>query len=285
MSTKLGEKLKKDQGPRESASVLDFLYYDARRVGVFLSQFNNYGHLTQLTKGREATERAKTSDVVDGSVSVPGFAKARGSYGSENESLDRLGNQETYDPTWVNLLTFLDIVSERDMLKRDVNEAGIGQFVLASGDLQIFDLQIVEKTWKLKSVEKAMRGGNKNKATNDEFTMFFDLLSILPHSVQVKITGDYDIWSTVDHRWLSVATSDLLLSHGTSVPGRWSVVGVLDARPDPLAVVSGAPDFDDPTEMGSKILDILSPICRTLLGRPVMSFGVTPLAIFREVAA
>lgn len=286
MSTKQNEQLKKAHGPREPGSVLDFLYYDAQRVGGFLSQFNNYGHLTQLTKGREATERAKTSDLIDGSVSVPGIAKTRGTYGTENESLDKMNNQETYDPTWVNLLTFLDILQERNMIKRDIDKAGIGQFVLASGELAISDLQLVEKTWKLKSVEKAMRSGTKGRTGNDELSLMLDLISILPHTVQVELTGEHSVWSSISHKWLSVASSDLFLGHGKEVAGKWNVLGVLDARPDPLSVLSSVtPDFTDGTQFASKLLDVLAPICRNILGRPPMSFGVTPLAIFREVAA
>ncbi len=286
MSTKQNEQLKKAQDPREPRSVLDFLYYDAQRVGGFLSQFNNYGHLTQLTKGREAAERAKTSDLIDGSVSVPGIAKARGTYGTENESLDKMNNQETYDPTWVNLLTFLDVLQERNMIKRDIDKAGIGQFVLASGELAISDLQLVEKTWKLKAVEKAMRSGTKSRAGNDELSMMLDLISILPHTVQVELTGEHSVWSSITHKWLSVASSDLFLGHGKKVAGKWNVLGVLDARPDPLSSLSSVtPDFTDGMQFASKMLDLLAPICRNVLGRPPMSFGVTPLAIFREVAA
>ena len=39
-------------------SVYDFLYVDARRIAVFLSQFSQYGHLTTLTRAVSETSSA-----------------------------------------------------------------------------------------------------------------------------------------------------------------------------------------------------------------------------------
>ena len=47
------------QDPEKGDSVYDFLYVDARRIAVFLSQFGQYGHLTSLT--RAELEASSTS--------------------------------------------------------------------------------------------------------------------------------------------------------------------------------------------------------------------------------
>jgi hypothetical protein len=112
-------------------------------------------------------------------------------------------------------------------------------------------------------------------------------MTVIPHTVQAQLTGDHDVWSTLTHSGLTQNSSDLLLSHGTSIPGTWNMIGILDARPDPLTDLINPPplDMENPSEMGTKILKLLSPISRNLLGRPVTSFAVTPLIIFREIKA
>ena len=42
-------------------SVYDFLYHDARRVGSFLAQFDDAGHLQQVTQGDTAAKGRRAS--------------------------------------------------------------------------------------------------------------------------------------------------------------------------------------------------------------------------------
>lgn len=270
-------------------SVYDFLYYDAARVASFLSQFDNYGHLTQIVRGEQASRSQKKTDNIEGTIGVPLTAQAKGNFNQETSSTGGQDNRRTYDPTWANVLEFLDQLSERNLLQRDLDKAGVGQFVLASGSLDVTDLQIFEKTWKSKSVEKMIRAGAPKPSkgtTPSEVDLFFDLLSVLPHTIQANLNGEHSVWSTLAHQWLTMTSSDLLLAHGANVPGVWNIVGILDARPDPLFSLGSAPavDMSDAAEMGIKLMKLISPIARGMLGRPALSFSVTPLAIFREIS-
>jgi hypothetical protein len=125
------------RGLEQGDSVYDFLYVDARRIAVFLSQFNQYGHLTLLT--RAASETSSTS----GGVNVVAAKLDTGA--SEQTSQTR-----QFDPQWLAPLSFLDQANERGMIFRDLVQARIGQLVLVSGRLAMFDLGVMRDAWNLK---------------------------------------------------------------------------------------------------------------------------------------
>src|SRR5436305_1846102 len=115
------------QDPEKGDSVYDFLYVDARRIAVFLSQFEQYGHLTSLTRTVSETSSAS------GGVSV--VAAKLDTAASEQSSQTR-----QFDPQWLVPLAFLDKADQRGMIVRDLGDARIGQLVLISGRLAMFDL-------------------------------------------------------------------------------------------------------------------------------------------------
>lgn len=291
-------------------SVFDFLYYDAARISSFLSQFDRFGHLTEITHSERA-HRNKTSSIqnqLSGSVvAVKGATTSKTDTGSQygEDSL------RTYDPRWTNALFFLDYLDEHQILQRSLNKARIGQIVLFTGDLAVFDLGLLRSMWSLPTVKKAIISGasendtpvgnraerRREKKSNNgqqvnEAELAVELLSVLPHSIQAAVSTDSDsVWSTLRDECLVVPPADLFMKHGLAINGSWSVVGILDALPE---------DFTDELEaqehairqisaglrlgaMGAQMAPFLVPSVRPLLGRPAMSFGITPLLIFREV--
>lgn len=48
-----------EQGEAGPDSVFDFLYHDSRRIGSFLSQFDNNGLLTAINQGESASRNAR----------------------------------------------------------------------------------------------------------------------------------------------------------------------------------------------------------------------------------
>src|SRR4051812_39282654 len=117
-----GRKLKMAQGQSGDDSVYDFLYVDARRIGLLLSQFGQEGVLTELTR------HAQTDSETGGGLDLK-IVKMDSTEG-ETKALTR-----RFDPQWLLPLRFLDLAKE--MLVRDVSKAGIGQLILASGSLGI----------------------------------------------------------------------------------------------------------------------------------------------------
>ncbi|MCQ8873602.1 hypothetical protein NP945_17350 [Mesorhizobium sp. LMG17149] len=278
-------------------SVFDFLYYDAARIASFLSQFDSSGHLTEVTQGERAHRNKQTSTTLEtsGTVAVvSGTATRETDIGAEYGK----DSQRVYDPTWANARTFLDYLSERSLISRDMTTAGIGQFVITTGSLSISDLQLIEKIWGLPTVQKAMEAGNPQPKNNAErrrmendvnspqhaLKLFQDLIGVLPHTTQATLTGNVETWCSLSQSAMSVSSSDIILKHGIQIPGEWNILGVLDARPDEPAAEAPTPDLGDPEEMAAKLMSIIAPMARLFLGRPPRSYGVTPLLIFREIS-
>jgi hypothetical protein len=301
------------QGDQRSNSVFDFLYHDSRRIASFLAQFETHGVLQQV-KATESVDHTGSSKTT-ASAGVDVVTVMRGGVAIDGTVTDeeRDTAERTYDPLWTNARTFLNFLADRDMINRELSKARIGQFVLATGALAAFDLGILKEAWKLPAVkdvvlkgasaqtpQDAIQGNRKERAKaryaqkasdTSETLMAFEMLKIMPHTIQATIRGqDWTVWSSLREDSLVIPGSELLLKHGVGVAGTWSMLGVLDALPHEgeestqvyiidqlLAAVSlGA--------IGGQVVGQLAPGVRLLLGRPAAAYGMTPLLIFREVS-
>lgn len=296
------------QGAAEHNSVFDFLYHDSRRIASFLSQFDNNGLLTGITQGESVAKGAKRSKKVSigGDVPIMGggsleFEIGPGETGSQ--SLER-----AYDPFWANARQFLDVLTERNMIQRDISAANIGQFILATGYLSIRDLAMFKEAWKLQSIQRKVKAGNggSQKAANftaaqkaavreeqENTSLFLDMIQIMPHAVHAQLITSEEanarlVWCTLNQEYLVSPASDIALAYGDMMAGEWSILGVLSAHPEYLT-----PDFNqqfDAENFGltesivGQISKMLAPIVRLALGRPSAAYAITPLLIFREVA-
>ncbi|MFM9977860.1 MAG: hypothetical protein ACKVOP_07440 [Sphingomonadaceae bacterium] len=296
-----------EQGVAEQDSVFDFLYHDSRRIASFLSQFDNNGHLTGITQGESVAKGAKRSKKIGLSGNSPfgggGLEFEIGPGETGAQSLER-----AYDPFWTNARLFLDVLTERSMIQRDIGAANIGQFVLASGFLSIQDLAMFKDAWRLPSIQRKVKAGatGGKKAGNmttvqkaelreqqENTDMLLDMMQILPHSVHARMltSGDGDtklVWCTLDQNCLVAPASDITLTYGATMAGEWSILGILSAYPEYLT-----PDLNQENDFESfgllesvvgQVSNVLAPIVRVTLGRPAAAFAVTPLLIFREAS-
>jgi hypothetical protein len=240
------------QGEAEHDSVFDFLYHDSRRIASFLSQFDNNGLLTGITQGDSVTKGTKRSKKVTLGGDVALFGG--GSLGIEvgpgeagSQTLER-----AYDPFWANARQFLDVLTERNMIQRDISSASIGQFVLATGYLSIRDLAMFKEAWKMQSIQRKVKAGNggnqktgnmtaaQKAAAREEqenTTLFLDMIQIMPHAVHAQlITSDEGnarlLWCTLNQDYLVSPPSDITLAYGGTMAGEWSILGVLSAHPE-----------------------------------------------------
>lgn len=309
MSEKSSEKLIEAPEEANVNSVYDFLYYDVTRLASFLSQFEPSGHLTALSRVDNASRR-KTSaskDEVSGSLALlKGVARTE----EASELLAQRQKTSTFDPRWVNALNFLDYLEERSLLHRDIELARIGQIVMLSGSLSMFDLGMLKQMWGLASVKKLIGLGAKAEQGNrkdrraasagkgsdsppNNVDLSLDLLSVLPHAVQAAVTSDSASgWMNLKEEHIAISPSDLFFKHGIAVDGDWTVVGILDALPtDDDAEDGESAAMLDQLRAGTKLgaLGVLMaphlalPV-RQLMGRPNGSYGLTPLLLFREVS-
>ncbi|NTG98914.1 hypothetical protein G6L95_06650 [Agrobacterium rhizogenes] len=302
----------------ENASVFDFLYYDATRIASFLAQFQSFGHATQVTAGEQASQASRDTQKTEiaGSVKI-----AKGAWEDTSETSKQYLQQfnKTYDPRWANALAFLDYLEQKKLLNRDIGSAAIGQIALITGDLSIFDLNILQKMWALPSVKKTIlagartdaavnRAGNRQerrkaeasnrKSVADELPQMelaLELLTVLPHAIQAAVSTDAaSAWCSLREDSITVSSSDLFMKHGLTITGEWALVGILDASPDDQTEIQSGVTVEAARQAiaGSKlgmagfaIAPALVQPVRTMLGRPATSYGVTPLLIFREISS
>ena len=256
---------------------------------------------------------------VSGSVPTIGSANLSLERGPEKGGFE--ASERVYDPLWTNARTLLDFLAERDLVRRNLKEARIGQFVLASGPLSVMDFTLWKGIWTLPALKNAMREGfgqqtssqpeqnranrrrDRGKTSSDtsspksvlenQLESAFSLLGMLPHTVQarLRVNGDEVVWCSLREDGLVVSASDLTLKHGATVSGRWNMLGVLDALPDGNEAdkstgleAFGVGDPFGPSPFGDLMLT-MTPAVRGLLGRPSSAYGMTPLMIFREISS
>lgn len=288
-------------------SVFDFIYHDGRRVASFLSQYDKSGHLTEIAQSARTARVREEGDKTHGTLGLVSGEMAKSvadEYGKES--------QRIYDPTWANARVLLDYLDEAGRIQRDISDAQIGQFVLVSGQLSISDLQLMEKTWRLPTIKSLMMEGASNqmkmpdipkgqrnnpellrlkkladdalKSTKDATNLFFELITILPHTVQARLAGSAPVWCSLNRDGMTFDPSDLVLKYGSNIPGTWHVLGILDALPDDEDLANPAqPNWGHGEEMAVKMMGMIAPITRNFLGRPSDFYGVTPLLVFRVV--
>jgi hypothetical protein len=219
-----------------------------------------------------------------------------------------------FDPQWLLPLLFLE--EAQDMIHRDITSAAIGSIVLTSGRLIVTDLSILKEMWSSTtmkqfildkvSAEEQKPAGNRHdrrstaarpvKKEITEQEVALEILPLLPHSPQINIvTPDYAVWATVEPQYMAGTVADITLKHGGKVAGSWSMVAILDARPFEVHDNPEDHDYDDimsgldKARIGMfsdnvwKIATELAQPTRQALGRPIISYGVTPLIIFREI--
>lgn len=293
------------QGPQEEDSVYDFLYHDARRIGSFLAQLDPNGHLQSLKQAARAagSRRAKVS--LGGGGGLPGVVSAQGaSEDEEGEQWDR-SSEKSYDPLWANARAFLDLVDQRKLLRRDIHNSRIGQFVLSSGLLQVVDLRLLKSVWENPEVvsqllnAKGIVSGAEQSSTE---RLGLEFIKLFPHIIQGYVytvkTDSQEAsasWINLDPDCMVISAQDLLMKHGLNVAGIWSIIGILDAFPGDNPVVDSelvkllnqgmesAVAARHKTVM-ALLAELLAPLARMIMGRPGGYYGMTPLLIFREVS-
>jgi hypothetical protein len=281
-----------------TASVYDFLYHDARRIGSFLAQFDEAGHLQQVTQGdtvAKARRRAWKASVGGSLDNVGVGPSASISLETAPGEAGSMSSSRVYDPLWTNALSFLDYVSEAGLLNTSASNAGMGQLVLIRGGLWIVDTSLLQSMVATPIFKKMVlgsnQGQNRSKAARQnsqptEMELGIAMMELMPHLIQARISSDGSTyWASLLPDGLTTPPGDLFLKHGLRPAGEWAMVGVLDAVPDQEVEELNVESLMASIELGA-YLGGLYPIAsgaRPMVGRPSHAFGVTPLLIFREV--
>jgi len=291
--TKLNASSKNESGASPKApegsgdAVLDFLYYDAARVGSFLAQVNAGGHLTGYTEGESVSKgrRRGQSLKLGGHIPIiPGLTgePLEGSVTYELQPGDT-GTQtgsRTYDPFWTNALTFLDFVREEGLVKSNPSKAVIGQFVELTGSPWLIDMKLLQRVMETDTLQTLLLALPNLQDEPLGAALALAIIPLLELGVQVTIaSGGHTLWGTLLPSALSATPGDIMLKHGAGVSGAWTVLGILDARPDDPSTALTSPTFEGLPQMMVGLTQM-----RPVIGRPAHAYGITPLLIFREVS-
>lgn len=266
-------------------SVYDFLYHDVHRIGSFLSQFDPNGHLQSSTRSNSLSQNRSASEDKSLTGRLPAIAEGKTTNSHSNSEINKNDSSKTYDPLWQNSLALLDYLEQNNLINRDLHKSRIGQFVLISGKLFMFDMEYMQEliqkpTLKKSFIDGYIAGRVNRKEAMHEASVVLDVLATLPGSIQCRLLGNgFSTWSTLQTSGLSLSADDLLLKHGTCIGGEWYMLGILDAIPDNGSQV----DLSFLPLMQKGLADFSSSI-RPEFGRSSDYFGITPLLVFREVS-
>jgi hypothetical protein len=282
------------QDERQNDSVYDFLYYDRQRVGAFLAQFDDSGHLQRITQSESASKDSGRGLKIGAGASYLGtggnlnFERTPGLHGAE-------GTERVYDPLWSNALTFLDYLETANLICLDITKGHLGQFVLASGSLSVLNAALLTPLWKSSSLVRIVESwaktqttpqGQKDKDAERRGKLAMEILPSMPHFAQCKVKGDnFVVWSTLAPEGMVGTVSDLSLKHGTDIPGTWSILGVLDAVPSPIPTPMAFPNNPGASQPFDSLIRNFSVLARSALGRPADAYGATALLLFRKVSS
>lgn len=289
--------------------VFDFLYFDTERIASFLAQLNDLGQLQSISNNENIKENTSSTMFISGKAGVgvvaAGLESNRTNGSEQNKNLNTV-----YDARWLNALNFLKIAEQKELINKDIKTSGIGQLVLFSGNVFIYDSSIptgimMNEKIKQKVLRDSLGSNRREKRKNaaigemgsynmSELEYGIEMSNAIPNSIQFSMqNGDIQTWSSLDEKNMTIRPLDLILKHGLAISGNWSVIGILDAEPT-------LSDKDEPTIFAENKDDHQLPVfpfgqhckfigrmlysnVRDFYGKPNSFYGVTPLLIFRSV--
>ena len=292
-----GDESKAWEEGSQTVSVYDFLYRDTQRIDLLLAQFEGVGTPRERTrveeesdstsKGRERQTRGSggvsaTAPVIKGAIS----AAVEGKTARSTQRSKRSSGSITYDQNTINTLTLLDNLNNNSMIQRDVTKAGIGQVVLVSGKLSLFDYSLFEKVYQIERFRTAFSGYMKkevlknagDREKEDEIKLFVDVAGVLNPLFRFYLKSkDIQVYGNLNKSDFTSSTEALLTNHKGLDVGDWHVLGTLDRSPQEPKMY----------EVGMNPIDIILRMYQDAVYRMFGGgdgfYALTPLMIFREV--
>ena len=300
MSKQQSERLPEESDQQDDGSVYDFLYHDARRVGSFLAQLDPDGHLQSLKRTTVASRSQQQTTGAKGGVNF-GIGQAALDGNNQASSISSHTSDKKYDPLWANARALLDLLSQKSLINRSIKEIPIGSLVVMSGFMKVMNVKLVGSLLANADVAKLLGFdfGAVLDANKIQGALMLQLMRLFPATVQCHFTATGEkpsvSWMALDESNMVISPNNLMLTYDPWLDGEWAVLGIKDADPD------GGVEMDEIKEkMNGNIeqlakdshntqlgyfSELLGPVARHLMGRPGAFYAVTPLLIFREVAA
>ena len=257
-------------------SLHDFLYVDRDRLNSFSAQLFRAGVLAS-TKTVD-----QTSSQSGGQFGIPGTNVTGGS--GTLSSLEHM-----FDASHTLAINVLDKLDERGFIRQSLAGANLGDIFYIEGRIRFLDYRILQNCWEaiqgVMIADQQAKGQHLKSAEKANLKNNFKLIQALPHMTELTLyTATDSIWTSLNPNYLRVEPASLAFAHGTVVPGSWSMIAALDARPSSSEEALNEQLIGQPasTEFQSGMCQAMEAM-RTFLGRPQSAYAATPLLIFRTI--
>ena len=281
------KKLQKESEKQEEIYLYDIIYCDEKRLAPMLPQLSNHGLLTDLSVTNYEGSKSGTSSSFRGAAAVVDGSRAKSA-----EDDVGISQQQNFDPRWVNVLKF----AKQALQTAHREEFVLGKLCYVTGGLSLIDYASFEALLKIKFLHKSLtqglkqgtEGTSKEKASTAKETMNLieEVTSTYSTSVHGSInTKQGEFWISLDRDLLVFPAEDIILKYGSQIPGKWSVLGIYDSKPDDK-MYDDEEDIDDEVSGSTGLTAIIRPIAdemRNLVGKPRDQHSITPLLIMREI--
>ena len=264
--------LKQLQTGPESAEINDFLYVDRARISALYAQLFPQGVLT----GVKTTAQTSFSDDRNIGSDLKVFKAEAKTVDGGSE-----GIEHQFDASWSVPLEVLSGLRSLSLVRESLKNAGLGSIVLTDCLLRIIDFASMDKLWEPALKLAVTVGQQPQGVTAETVPTITEALKAMPRAVHAHfLTNEAFLWSSLQPESLTIPTTDLTLKYGGVVPGSWKLLYILDAWPD-----TGEPPSVEGWSGGPLIDAVLSAMhgLKTMIGRPQLWTGVTPLMIYRNV--
>ncbi|WP_152522097.1 DUF6414 family protein [Sphingobium quisquiliarum] len=267
------------------SKVYDFLYADHEKVASILSQLEDDGAL------KETAIRAQK-----GKDQRVGFSAKISGLGGEignNRGL-QYEVRQTYDPLWRNSRKLIEHIGE----SQQDPEFSVGSMCIMEGDLIAFDQSVFSKLMAAESMRDFIASGitagadDKRSAQKQvqekrkEAEIIQKYIATLGLSIQfVFCAFQSGFWFNINRDYLYLHETDIPLKYPITISGKWRVLGIVDALPgdqfslDHLDEAGASPHIPGMITHLAQLIGVTA----VSFGRPLASYGLKPLAIFREV--
>lgn len=274
-----------DQDSQSIDSLFDYFYVDKERVSALTAQLFPSGVLNTIKQ--TSSESENDLKELKGGIPLVGVRS------NASEAWSR-GQERTFDSSWSLPLNLLDKLSETARMKTSLHESNLGDLVLMKGMMKIFDAQMVHlcmpiiKKIKLNELknEKNTQVKNALKREISDLENAEEMVKILPPTTHIDFADSCGnlSWMSVEPSNLTTTLSDVSLKYGPFIPGEWYILGIVDAYADDAKVDNPDAPYPEVSNDLKRGMEPMLLMMRTLMGRPLGSFGITPLIIFRGVA-
>lgn len=210
------------------------------------------------------------------------------------------GIRETYDPLWETSVSLVRHVESAQTLRQPKFE--VGQLVCITGQLFALDLAFVKGLMNAESMTEFVARGtqdagaenrkqipmkvNKHSEEYKNAQKIVDYLKNIPLDIQLMMhAGGHAFAFNIKREYLNLHRSDIPLKFPFQISGSWSIVGVVDAKPqDHVAgtIALGAAANNLFPAMAQPFIQLIG-TSAVMFGRNLEAFGLSPLAIYRRV--